>query len=71
MIHHVKTPFFIHANLLYGTAKLAFFLNSCKLFAQLFMFSLSFYKTISIPGKDGDKPVELTCDKNFNICRFT
>lgn len=36
MVHHVQTPFFMRAILLYGTAKLALFFFSCKLFANFF-----------------------------------
>ena len=42
MVHHVQTPFFMRAILLYGTAKLALFFFSCKLLALFFTQYLSF-----------------------------
>lgn len=42
MVHHVQTPFFIRAILLYGTAKLALFFFSCKLLANFLPRFLSF-----------------------------
>ncbi len=50
MVHHVQTPFFMRAILLYGTAKLALFFFSCKLFANFLpCFYLFLHKSIYSP----------------------
>lgn len=47
MVHHVQTLFFMRAILLYGTAKLALFFFSCKLFANFLpCFYLFLHKSI-------------------------